>query len=62
MCEDFGNKHCLLDKLFFMLNSKRGTFSEENLDQCIECTQYTLEKWAQMKFSITHRKHILLAH
>ena len=44
ICEDYENECYLFDKLFSMLNSKRETFTKEELDQYIECMQILLDK------------------
>ena len=61
-CTDHDNLFCLFDKVFSMLNRKRGSFDELTIKSYVNHLQAAFNKWNQMKLSITHKMHLLLSH
>ena len=58
----YRSMHYLFNRSFYMLNLKRGTFTEERLEWHIECVPFSLDKWLQKRFIITNKMYLLLAH
>ena len=62
ICIDHGNLFCLFDSVFSIINSNRNTFDEQKIKKYIEHLDVAFHKWNQMKFTVPHKLHLLLAH
>jgi hypothetical protein len=62
VCKDHGVLFVLLDAIFSLLNTPRGTVTEEVLEQLESRLSFILTEWNCLGLSFTPKFHVLLNH